>query len=254
MNNYYLKYKNKMAPKKIILEKVNINSIIPIDDKLQIQENKIKKKQIPKALKISVWHKYIGETIGKSKCMCCNITDITQMKFHAGHIISEYNDGEMHIDNLKPICESCNKSMGIKNMDEFINILHSSTILENEPILSNNDIITEINSIYNNIKTDINKLYENNKRFQMKLLVQQALPMDEKDRLTGNMQYDINKAVYNKLETIEINNKKIILEKFKEQLNEIKPKFMSIKISIYKYLENLNENELLALIYAYYKT
>jgi hypothetical protein len=234
-----------MAPKKIIIEKVNIDSIIPIDNKQQIQENKIKKKQIPKALKISVWHKYIGETIGKSKCMCCNITDITQMKFHAGHIISEYNGGEMHIDNLKPICESCNKSMGIKNMSEFINILNSSTILENE-----------INSIYNNIKTDIKKLYENinEKEFKKKLLTQQMLPINEKDRvLSGNIQYDINKLFYNKLETMEINNKKMIPEKFKEQINEIKSTFMPIKISIYKYLENLNENEFLAFIYTYYK-
>ena len=86
---------------------------------------KTKKINIPKALKIAVWNKYIGEEIGKTKCLCCNITDITQLKFHTGHIISEINGGNINIDNLKPICESCNKSMGKKNMNEFMSLLKS---------------------------------------------------------------------------------------------------------------------------------
>lgn len=45
---------------------------------------KTKKKTIPKSLKIAVWNKYIGEDIGKAKCLCCNLTDITQLKFHTG--------------------------------------------------------------------------------------------------------------------------------------------------------------------------
>ena len=45
------------------------------------------KTPIPKAVKIAVWNKYIGEDIGKSKCTCCNITEITQLKFHTGHVI-----------------------------------------------------------------------------------------------------------------------------------------------------------------------
>jgi hypothetical protein len=64
-------------------------------------------------------NKYIGEDIGKAKCLCCNITDITQLKFHVRHIITEANGGSIHIDNLKSICESYNKSMRIKNMDDF---------------------------------------------------------------------------------------------------------------------------------------
>ena len=49
--------------------------------------------------------------IGKYKCCCCELTDITQSKFHCGHIISEVNGGELHVDNLKPICARCNLSM-----------------------------------------------------------------------------------------------------------------------------------------------
>ena len=84
---------------------------------------KTKKKTIPKSLKIAVWNKHFGEDIGKAKCLCCNITDITQLKFHAGHVIAENNGGETNIDNLRPICETCNKSMRTKNMDEFKNLI-----------------------------------------------------------------------------------------------------------------------------------
>lgn len=30
------------------------------------------------------------------------------------------NGGEVNIDNLRPICGNCNKSIGTKNMDEFM--------------------------------------------------------------------------------------------------------------------------------------
>jgi 5-methylcytosine-specific restriction endonuclease McrA len=73
-----------------------------------------KKKQIKKL----VWNKWIGEEIGKSKC--CKLTDITQLSFHCGHIIAESNGGELKLDNLKPICQSCNSSIGSQNMNDFI--------------------------------------------------------------------------------------------------------------------------------------
>ena len=85
-----------------------------------IQNDKPKKKTIPLVLKRNVWNKYIGEDIGKTLCFCCKLTDISQMNFSCGHIISEFNGGEIKSDNLKPICVSCNSSMGTKNMDEFI--------------------------------------------------------------------------------------------------------------------------------------
>jgi len=83
------------------------------------QKKEYKKKTIPKALKRMVWDKHIGEDIGKSLCKCCNLTAITQMSFHCGHILAEANGGETNIDNLLPICELCNKSMGTTNLLEF---------------------------------------------------------------------------------------------------------------------------------------
>jgi hypothetical protein len=85
-----------------------------------MDDKKIKKKSIPLTLKRNVWNKHIGEDIGKTLCLCCKLTDITQLNFSCGHIISEFNGGELKLNNLKPICISCNSSMGIKNMDDFI--------------------------------------------------------------------------------------------------------------------------------------
>jgi len=81
---------------------------------------KTKKKPIPPILKRNVWNKYIGEEIGKAKCVCCKLVDITQLSFHCGHVIAEVKGGELKMDNLRPICQSCNSSMGTTNMDEYI--------------------------------------------------------------------------------------------------------------------------------------
>lgn len=45
----------------------------------------------------------------------------------SGHVVSRYNGGEDIIDNLVPICGSCNSSMGSINMDSFIKILMINT-------------------------------------------------------------------------------------------------------------------------------
>ena len=81
---------------------------------------KQKKKYISATLKRLVWNKWVGEEIGKTNCLCCNVTAITQLSFHAGHIIAEANGGETNISNLKPICQNCNSSMGKKNMKIII--------------------------------------------------------------------------------------------------------------------------------------
>ena len=111
--------------KNILLKINNLNKlyniIFDINDNNKNNKNKNKKQNIPAIIKKLVWNTYIGEDIGKAKCFCCNIIDITQLNFICGHYISEYNGGKIEINNLRPICLSCNLSMGKKNMDEFIN-------------------------------------------------------------------------------------------------------------------------------------
>jgi hypothetical protein len=106
----------------VIMYDTNLNYNYRAFTKKELKKRKIpvKKQTIPLTLKRNVWDKHIGENIGKNLCLCCNLTDITQMNFSCGHIISEHNGGELKLDNLKPICVSCNSSMGTKNMDEFM--------------------------------------------------------------------------------------------------------------------------------------
>ena len=66
-------------------------------------------------------------------CQCCNITTIAQMNFHCGHIISEFNGGKITIDNLIPLCQLCNSSMGKTNLNEFMEahgLLTNNTLKE----------------------------------------------------------------------------------------------------------------------------
>ena len=79
-----------------------------------------KKKSIPLSLKALVWNKYIGEEKGVGNCQCCRKNVIKQISFHCGHIISERNGGSTTLNNLIPLCQTCNLSMGRQNMNDFV--------------------------------------------------------------------------------------------------------------------------------------
>jgi 5-methylcytosine-specific restriction endonuclease McrA len=80
----------------------------------------MKKATIPKALREQVWVVYNASKYN-SKCgvrWCSNI--ITPFNFEVGHNIPESKGGTLEIDNLRPICASCNRSMGNRyTIDEF---------------------------------------------------------------------------------------------------------------------------------------
>lgn len=77
------------------------------------------KKSIPKILKDLTWQKWIGDDIAKAKCMCCGINDIKMNSFHCGHVLAEADGGPTTVDNLRPVCATCNLSMRTQNMDKF---------------------------------------------------------------------------------------------------------------------------------------
>ena len=76
--------------------------------------------RIPKALREQVWLKYSGANF-LTQCnvaWCSN--KITPFVFEVGHNIPSSKGGLTSIDNLRPICSSCNKSMGNRyTIDEF---------------------------------------------------------------------------------------------------------------------------------------
>lgn len=83
----------------------------------------MKKSKIPKAIREQVWLTFIGKRF-ENKCFvkwCEN--KVTPFSFECGHNIPESKGGSMDIDNLRPICSNCNKSMGNEfSIDEFSEI------------------------------------------------------------------------------------------------------------------------------------
>lgn len=79
------------------------------------------KDKIPQSLRKKVWNKYFGN-LSKHKCpisWCNNILDNSiKNGWAAGHIISEHNKGKAVLENLKPICKTCNSEMNTKNWTE----------------------------------------------------------------------------------------------------------------------------------------
>lgn len=79
-----------------------------------------RKEFIPKSVRVAVWNRYIGNDKASGLCFAgCN-TPIFQSNFECGHVISEKNGGQVHLDNLRPICGTCNKSMGTINMEKYM--------------------------------------------------------------------------------------------------------------------------------------
>lgn len=81
---------------------------------------KSKTDKIRESLVTSVWNRYIGIDIGKTKCLCCNEMEISQRNFHCGHVIARAKGGDTTLANLRPICSKCNQSMGTKELHEFM--------------------------------------------------------------------------------------------------------------------------------------
>lgn len=80
-----------------------------------------RKKIVPKVLKDLVWDMNIGRERGLGECYVCS-QELDSKKFHCGHIISEKNGGKIELNNLRPVCATCNLSIGTRNMDEFRDI------------------------------------------------------------------------------------------------------------------------------------
>lgn len=75
------------------------------------------RKTISKGLKTDLWDKYYpGKLIGP--CYVCT-KDIDARSFEAGHVIPFAKGGSDTIDNLRPICGKCNKSMSDTELYEY---------------------------------------------------------------------------------------------------------------------------------------
>jgi 5-methylcytosine-specific restriction endonuclease McrA len=80
---------------------------------------KYKKKLIPQSLRKAVWNTYIGREIGETNCPVCKNSIISPFEFHCGHIVAEIKGGKTCLENLRPICKSCNSSMKTFNLETY---------------------------------------------------------------------------------------------------------------------------------------
>lgn len=101
-----------------------------ITNKTGVEIKKERKKSLKKRIGIrtkrDVWDKYVGKQYGEANCYSCRKNIVHQSEFEAGHVIStaslleQNKEDDISVFNLRPICSSCNKSMGKMHMREFI--------------------------------------------------------------------------------------------------------------------------------------
>jgi 5-methylcytosine-specific restriction endonuclease McrA len=86
--------------------------------KLKTHKSKTRKK-IPKAVRKAAWNKYIDNKKLYGLCYVGCGNEIQIDNFELGHVIAFSKGGEDILDNLRPICLLCNRSMGTQNLEEF---------------------------------------------------------------------------------------------------------------------------------------
>jgi hypothetical protein len=101
-----------------IFYKINNNLQYHQMEHISLKNNHVK---IKKPLRKKVWSSYNNLNL-VGNCYVCN-RDTDYDSFECGHIVSVFYGGKTEFNNLKPICSSCNKDMGIHNLEEYKNSL-----------------------------------------------------------------------------------------------------------------------------------
>ena len=78
------------------------------------------KPKLPPTVRNYVWNMHIGIAPGQGLCFCCKLEPITCGNFECGHIVSRSEGGDDRVQNLRPICGLCKKSVGSMSMEVFM--------------------------------------------------------------------------------------------------------------------------------------
>lgn len=124
-DSFYKDELNKIESKFVISLKKNnfLEWLNDPDNNTPIHRRKTNKKTIPPKLRNAVWINEFGKGNYTGVCPipCCdNVLKNDKGCFHAGHLTSEANGGEVKLSNLRPICHSCNIHMGSTNWDDYV--------------------------------------------------------------------------------------------------------------------------------------
>lgn len=85
-------------------------------------QNLSSKTNIRQSIRQLVWNTHIGCDNGTAPCYCCGATQISPFTFECGHIQARSEGGQDSVENLRPICGPCNRSMATMNMLEFMQL------------------------------------------------------------------------------------------------------------------------------------
>lgn len=80
-------------------------------------DSKVKPK-IPIALRTQVWKKHTCNIVDEGHCYVCD-KRLYFSDMECGHIIAHALGGDTSLENLMPVCKSCNLDMGIMNLEEY---------------------------------------------------------------------------------------------------------------------------------------
>jgi len=101
-----------------VTDVVQKTEVVPMTETDAPQKKKGKEK-IPTSVKNTLWSLHFQGSLN-GICQCCKTENISKNNFDCGHVLSEKDGGSVALSNLKPICRSCNSSMGTMNMNDFI--------------------------------------------------------------------------------------------------------------------------------------
>jgi 5-methylcytosine-specific restriction endonuclease McrA len=130
------------------------------------KSSKSYKKRISTPIRRNVWTKVFKDKIS-GKCPICRYETISAFNFECGHDIPECKGGETTVENLYPICGSCNKSIGSTSLTDYVknvlkrNCIIPSDINEDDPLKVIEDSINI--SISNDLVKHLAELIYNDK-------------------------------------------------------------------------------------------
>jgi 5-methylcytosine-specific restriction endonuclease McrA len=108
------------------------------------EQKRNKKDAIPKILKDLCWYTWIGKTVASHTCVCCERMEIRMNSFECGHVIAEAKGGQLSVENLRPICGGCNRSMGSENLEDFKRRCGFGELAKSEGVIKSDDKIGKI--------------------------------------------------------------------------------------------------------------
>lgn len=150
LNNYEVKNRPKLAAKNNIKVK-SVTTTIPT-----IRRSERLRQRLPVNIKNEVWANSLNLQGDNASCFCC-LNEISKNNHQNGHVKPYHFGGTDSVDNIKSICESCNKSMSSLHMYEYM-LRYNKKGVVNLPI--DDDYIYNIGLVQltNIAKTKLEKL------------------------------------------------------------------------------------------------